>query len=117
MRTGILSLEDTFPKSDSHESGRSPTSTLAAGLSTYRDLRMVAPSFVTITSWPLPMLCKILSYKHRRRKCVTMNTKGKASPCSFVHLSHGRDREGMQYSPCLLALAWSLQGLLWPWPL
>ena len=28
---------------------------------------MVAPSFVTITSWPLPMLCKILSCKHTQR--------------------------------------------------
>jgi len=50
-----------------------PTSTFAAGLSTYRDLRMVAPSFVTVTSWPLLMLCRILSYntsssKHGSRR-------------------------------------------------
>lgn len=38
-----------------------PTRTLAAGLSTYTDLRIVAPSFVTVTSLPLLMLCRILS--------------------------------------------------------
>lgn len=38
-----------------------PTSTLAAGLSTYTDFRMVAPSLVTVTSSPRLMLCRILS--------------------------------------------------------
>jgi hypothetical protein len=35
---------------------RSPTSTLAAGLSTWMAFKMVAPSLVTVTSWPRPML-------------------------------------------------------------
>ena len=39
----------------------SPTSTFAAALSTYRDLRMVAPSLVTMMSFPPVMLCRILS--------------------------------------------------------
>ena len=92
MKTEILSLEDAFPQSDGHESGRSPTSTLAAGLSTYKDFRMVAPSFVTITSWPLPMLCKILSCKHRRRNFVMMNTQGTVRPCFFMHPHRGSIR-------------------------
>lgn len=41
---------------------RIPTRTLAAGLSMCRDLSIVAPSFVTVTSRPLPVDCRILSY-------------------------------------------------------
>ena len=52
-----------------HVQARSPTSTLAAGLSTYRDLRMVAPSLVTMTWLPRPMLCRILSCSHSIALC------------------------------------------------
>lgn len=41
--------------------GLAPTRTLAAGLSTCTDLRMVAPSLVTVTSFPRLTLCRILS--------------------------------------------------------
>lgn len=74
-----------------------PTSTLAAGLSTYRDLRMVAPSFVTVTSWPLLMLCRILSCKTGNSKHITaeetteettetplMSQTALQSPCTYV---------------------------------
>jgi hypothetical protein len=53
-----------------------PCSTFAAGLSTYTDLRMVAPSLVTVTSWPRPMLCRILSCRQQQQQqthgCKTM---------------------------------------------
>ncbi len=42
-----------------------PTRTFAAGLSTCNDFKMVAPSFVTVTPWPLPVDCKILSCKKK----------------------------------------------------
>lgn len=43
---------------------RIPTSTFAAGLSIWRDFKIVAPSFVTVTLRPLPVDCKILSWTY-----------------------------------------------------
>ena len=45
----------------------SPTSTLAAGLSTPIAFKIVAPSLVTCIVSFLPMLCKILSFKMKPR--------------------------------------------------
>lgn len=42
---------------------RIPTRTLAAGLSIWRDFKMVAPSLVTVTCRPLPVDWRILSWK------------------------------------------------------
>jgi hypothetical protein len=75
---------------------------------------MVAPSFVTTTSWPRPMLCRILSCKPRQEAA--------AEPwsCDSQHHAHavasGASSQGcMQSSPSPLAPVWSSPGLRWPW--
>lgn len=62
----------------------SPTRTLAAGLSTYRDLRMVAPSLVTIMSFVRPILCRILSWQEQH---ITSNILGLSLHCHGFWLS------------------------------
>mmetsp|Transcript_40486 Transcript_40486/g.96219 ORF Transcript_40486/g.96219 Transcript_40486/m.96219 type:complete len:272 (-) Transcript_40486:57-872(-) len=69
--TRISACLSSSPQSTTTEVVPSPTSssctlemstrTFAAALSTYSDLRIVAPSFVTVTVSPRPMDCKILS--------------------------------------------------------
>jgi hypothetical protein len=56
--------------------GDAPTSTLAAGLSTCSDFKIVAPSLVTVTLCPRPVDCRILSCKTKRPQPIISSIPG-----------------------------------------
>jgi hypothetical protein len=56
--------------------GDAPTSTLAAGLSTCSDFKIVAPSLVTVTLCPRPVDCRILSCKTNRPQPIISSIPG-----------------------------------------
>ena len=44
-----------------------PTSKFATRLSMWRDFQIVAPLFIGLTVWPLPVDCKIFTYSQQRK--------------------------------------------------
>jgi len=75
----------------------------------WRDFKMVAPSLVTVTSWPLPVDCKILSWQKMKKQ--EDDNSNKLKQAMFYNFYNTLNKE--EILPSLLApkLSWPSQQL------